>query len=176
MEREKNPLPPTTRLLRRQRDRVVPEPETPSILALTVVGWYAVFPIKRESLCVPLPTGGHGCVTPQWREKRMKRYFDGGTKFDEWKSDPFLGLAMYIELQQKFGWEPFTKVFREYRTLPDAERPKTDDQRRDQWMVRFSKTVGRNLGPFFQAWGVPTSEKARKSIEDLPVWMPNREE
>ena len=126
-----------------------------------------------EKVC-GLPTGGHGCVTPQWREKRMKRYFDGGTKFDEWKSDPFLGLAMYIELQQKFGWEPFTKVFCEYRALPDAERPKTDDQRRDQWMVRFSKTVGRNLGPFFQAWGVPTSEKARKSIEDLPVWMPNR--
>jgi len=40
-------------------------------------------------------------------------------------------------------------------------------------MVCFSKTVKRNLGPFFQAWGVPTSEKARASIADLPVWMPD---
>ncbi len=124
-----------------------------------------------EKVC-GLPTGGHGCVTPQWREKRMKRYFDGGTKFDEWKSDPFLGLAMYVQLQQRFGWEPFSKVFVEYRELPDDRRPKTDDDRRDQWLVRFSKQVGHNLGPFFQAWGVPTSEKARASIADLPEWMP----
>ncbi|NQT83440.1 hypothetical protein HQ563_10470, partial [bacterium] len=57
--------------------------------------------------------------------------------------------------------------------LPDDQRPKTNDQKRDQWMVRFSRTVGRNLGPVFQAWGVPTSEKARASITDLPVWMPD---
>jgi len=39
-------------------------------------------------------------------------------------------------------------------------------------MVRFSRACGRNLGPFFVAWGVPTSEAARKSIESLPEWMP----
>jgi hypothetical protein len=39
-------------------------------------------------------------------------------------------------------------------------------------MVRFSRAVGKNLGPFFQAWAIPTSEQARKSIADLPVWMP----
>jgi len=39
-------------------------------------------------------------------------------------------------------------------------------------MVRFSRTVGRNLGPFFQTWGVPTSEEARKAIAGLPQWMP----
>ena len=26
--------------------------------------------------------------------------------------------------------------------------------------------------PFFQAWGVPTSEQARQSIARLPAWMP----
>jgi hypothetical protein len=38
--------------------------------------------------------------------------------------------------------------------------------------VRFSKAVGKNLGPFFQVWGVPTSDKARASIAKLPGWMP----
>jgi hypothetical protein len=33
-------------------------------------------------------------------------------------------------------------------------------------------TVGRNLGPFFEAWGVPTSPEARQSLADLPAWMP----
>lgn len=39
-------------------------------------------------------------------------------------------------------------------------------------MVRFSRQVGHNLGPFFEAWGVPTSPAARNAIADLPVWMP----
>jgi hypothetical protein len=39
-------------------------------------------------------------------------------------------------------------------------------------MVRFSKAVGKDLGPFFQAWGVPTTEKARQEIASLPDWMP----
>jgi len=53
-----------------------------------------------------------------------------------------------------------------------AERPKTDMDKHDQWMVRMSRAVGRDLGPFFEKWGVPTSEKARASIGGLPPWMP----
>ena len=64
-------------------------------------------------------------------------------------------------------------MFALYRDLPAAQRPKSDAEKRDQWLVRFSRAVGRNLGPFFQAWGVPTSEKARVSIADLPAWMPD---
>ncbi|MGA2498928.1 MAG: M60 family metallopeptidase, partial [Tepidisphaeraceae bacterium] len=71
-----------------------------------------------------------------------------------------------------FGWDAYKKVFKEYRDLPRNERPRTEQEKHDQWMVRFSKATGRNLGPFFQAWGVPTSEQARKSIEGLPAWMP----
>lgn len=125
-----------------------------------------------EKIC-GLPTGGHPGVEERARQRSMKDHFAGGSDFDKWKSDPFLALSMYIQMQEKFGWEPFTKLFTEYRGLPDDQRPKTDDQKRDQWMVRFSRMVGRNLGPFFQAWGVPTSEEARASIADLPVWMPD---
>ena len=71
-----------------------------------------------------------------------------------------------------FGWETYKKVFAEYRALPKEMRPKTDDEKRDQWMVRFSKAARRNLGPFFEAWGVKTSAAARDSIKSLPAWMP----
>ena len=77
---------------------------------------------------------------------------------------------MYIQLQQAFGWEPFKKVFAEYRQLPQSERPKNDAEKRDQWMVRFSRAVGKDLGPFFVAWGVPVSAAARASLADLPAW------
>ena len=114
----------------------------------------------------------HPAIYPAAMRTRLQKYINGGANFEQWKSDPFLALTMYIELQQGFGWEPYKKVFAEYRRLPAAARPQTDLEKRDQWMVRFSRAVGRNLGPFFQAWGVPTSEQARQSIAPLPPWMP----
>lgn len=92
--------------------------------------------------------------------------------FEKWKSDPFLALILYQQLRDGFGWEAYKKVLAEYRDLPAGERPKTEIDKHDQWMVRFSRVVGKNLGPFFQYWGIPTSEAARQSISGLPVWMP----
>ena len=79
---------------------------------------------------------------------------------------------MYYQLEQAFGWEPFQQVFAEYRKLPADERPKTDQDKRDQWLVRFSRTIGRDLGPFFDLWGVPVTAAAKESIAALPDWMP----
>jgi hypothetical protein len=112
-------------------------------------------------------------TNPLQLQARTTKYFADGAKFDRWKKQPFTALMMYVQLQQAFGWDSFKKVFKEYRALKKNELPRTDDEERDQWMVRFSKTVGKNLGPFFQAWNVPTSEAARDSIKELPAWMPD---
>ncbi|MBI9017841.1 MAG: hypothetical protein JEZ07_11345 [Phycisphaerae bacterium] len=119
-----------------------------------------------------LQTGGHPGVAEKSRQKSMERYFANGSNFEQWQKDPFLALCMYIQLQQEFGWEPFTATFKQYLVATRDELPRSDQDKRDQWMVRFSKTVGKNLGPFFQVWGVPTTKEARDSIADLPEWMP----
>jgi len=124
-----------------------------------------------ETVCGLEPTRCHGSISDRSRARQMHRYF-ADPDFRKWQRDPFLGLIMYIQMQKAFGWEPFRKVFAEYRALPDGERPRSDDAKRDQWLVRFSQAVGRNLGPFFEAWHVPTSASARKEIADLPAWMP----
>jgi hypothetical protein len=118
------------------------------------------------------PPSKHPRVSGKAREKKIKRYLKGGPDFDQWKRDPFLALMMYVQLQEAFGWDAFKKVFAEYRRLPGGERPRSDAAKRDQWLIRFSRIVGRDLGPFFQAWGVPTSEKARAAVADLPDWLP----
>ena len=92
--------------------------------------------------------------------------------FETWKQEPFLALIMYSQLQQAFGWEPYRQVFAIYRQLPESSLPHTDAEKRDFWMVTLSRQVGRDLGPFFQAWGVPTSQEARDSIHGFPVWLP----
>ena len=117
-----------------------------------------------------LPRRGHNAMSDASREKSLKEYF--GNSSAGWTSKPFTGLIFYDELVEGFGWDAFHKVFIEYRDLPGRERPKNDDEKRDQWLVRFSRTVGKNLGPFFEAWKIPTSEAARNSITNLPVWLP----
>ena len=110
----------------------------------------------------------------RWTDEELadifRKHRASGASFEKWKSDPFLALAMYVQLQKAFGWDAFKKVFAEYRNLPQEERPKNDAEKRDQWMVRFSRAVGKDFGPFFQAWGVPVSSSARNSIRNLPVW------
>jgi hypothetical protein len=89
------------------------------------------------------------------------------------KADFGLRLLMYSQLQRAFGWELFVHAFAEYRDLAEADRPKTDDEKRDQWLVRASKSVDRDLGPFFAAWGLPVSDKARAEVAALEDWMPD---
>ncbi len=114
----------------------------------------------------------HGNIAPGYRLRRTREYFTDAPDFEKWQSDPFLALYLYMHLQEAFGWDTFKKIFAEYRALPADQRPKNDDEKRDQWMTRFSRAVGRNLGPYFETWRVPTSAKARESVAHLPAWMP----
>jgi hypothetical protein len=123
-----------------------------------------------ETVCGKPMNQGHPALAE--RERLVAKHKAKGVSFDHWKNDPFLALVMYQQLREAFGWETYKRVFAEYRDLPAQARPKGEGQERDQWMVRFSRAAGRNLGPFFQAWGVPTSAEARASVKDLPGWMP----
>ncbi len=102
---------------------------------------------------------------------RVDAYLAGPTpKFAKWQSDPFLALNMYAQLIDKFGWDSYRQVIRSYLNDPESALPKTDDEKHDQWMVRFSRQVRRNLAPFFDRWGVPVSADARLQVKELPEW------
>jgi hypothetical protein len=126
-----------------------------------VLGMYVI-----DKVC-KLPEGkrGHDAVD---NPPSIEAYRARGAKFEEWKSDPFLALQMYVQLRDRYGWTPFEKTFAEYLRLGEFERPKNDDEKRDQWLTRLSRNIGRNLGPYFESWGVPTSAKARASLASLP--------
>ena len=133
---------------------------TNNILALYV--WDTVLKRPREE--------SHPNVKRAWFEPEWKQFVAQGRPYEKLKSNPFLFLHMYIGLRDAFDWEPFKKVFKEYRALKPEEKPQSDEQKRDQWMVRMSRAVGRNLGPYFEKWNIPTSQAARDSIRDLPAW------
>ncbi|MCB0215798.1 MAG: M60 family metallopeptidase [Chloroflexi bacterium] len=121
---------------------------------------------------VGIPVAQHERGSEAFLAQQMAKYDFDQPDFAQWKSDPFLALAMYVQLQHAFGWEAYRAVFAAYRALPQADLPTTDDEERDQWMIRFSRQVGYDLGPFFAWWGVPVSDAARAAIAGLPDWLP----
>ncbi len=110
------------------------------------------------------------------QKSKPAKHFANGAPFDKWKSQPGLALMMYATVQREFGWEPFKVALRAYLDAPESERPKNDAEKRDRWMLRLSAATQRNLGPYFEHWGVPTSESARESIAHLEAWMPEEYE
>lgn len=91
--------------------------------------------------------------------------------FEIWKKDPGLALCFFVELQNEFGWKAFQKFFASY-TSSDNVPPATDDEKRDQWLIRMSRATGHNLSPHFTKWGIPVSETARRQASSLPLWQP----
>ncbi|MEZ6189640.1 MAG: M60 family metallopeptidase, partial [Planctomycetota bacterium] len=101
---------------------------------------------------------------------KVADYLAQGAPYPRWTREPDLALAFYAEVQRAFGWAPFQAAFRAYRE--QGLDPATDAEKRDRWLLELSRAVGRDLGPHFERWGIPTSAEARAQLGDLPPWQP----
>ena len=81
-----------------------------------------------------------------------------------YEKDPWYPLTMFFLLRRSFGWEPFTKLFAEFRALPNSEKPKSEAEKQDQFLTRFSALTGHNLTDYLAAWGVAASPQARSAV------------
>ena len=107
-------------------------------------------------------------MTVKQGEELVARWKQKGQTYAQWKSEPFLALEMFVRLQVAYGWEPFERMFRHYRTLSEDESPKNDEQKRDQWVIRFSRFTNANIASVFDAWKIPISEEARLACASYP--------
>ncbi|MPY90199.1 MAG: hypothetical protein GEU99_20025 [Luteitalea sp.] len=136
-----------------------------------------LFTLYTFETVVGIPVSENPRGSLMFRQEQMAQYdFSDPDRFTLWKSDPFIALVFYEQLQQAFGWETYKALFFEYRETPEDELPVNDGEKRDQWLVRFSQQVGWNLGPFFEAWGIPASGAARDAVANLPCWEPDASE
>ncbi len=103
---------------------------------------------------------------------RARAFFERGASWDALKGDPTLMLFMFAMVVREFGWQPIKDLLAEYRNLPEAQRPRSDDERRDQFLVRLSRRLGHDLGPFLRRWGMPLSDNALSQVAGLPGWVP----
>ncbi len=132
-------------------------------VTVNIFSMYAI-----ETICdPPRSAGGWGRMWDAGaRADAVRRMIRAGG-FD--KVDLGGRLVMYRELREAFGWDAFKKTFRDYLDAPEEMLPKTDTEKRDQWMIRFSKSVGRDLGPFFATWKLGVTDKARRQVAALKV-------
>lgn len=118
----------------------------------------------------------HTGISNQETQKAMIQYFAAGPAYAKWQQNPFLGLIMFRQLQEAFGWETYKKFFREYQAMavadPTGAYARGDQKKRDLWASTFSKVSGRNIAPFFEKWGIPISDSVEKELSALPEWMP----
>lgn len=106
--------------------------------------------------------------------KRAKESWKAGRAyFDE----PSLAnrLAFYTLLAHEFGWDAFRQVFAGYEADavndPDALPENNDQDKIDQWCIRFSRAANRSIVPYMRdQWGIPVSDEAALMVADLPEW------
>ncbi|XP_032955169.1 TRPM8 channel-associated factor 2 isoform X2 [Rhinolophus ferrumequinum] len=111
----------------------------------------------------------HPALSPPKREKRIKEHLGKGAPLCNWTV--WTALETYLQLQEAFGWEPFTQLFAEYQTLRDT--PKDNAGKMNLWVKKFSEKVQKNLVPFFEAWGWPVQKEVADSLACLPQWREN---
>lgn len=83
-------------------------------------------------------------------------------------------LAMHLQVRHAFGWDVYREVLAGYSKQQDADPsqlPRSEQAKRDAWLVRMSQATGRNLAPFYgKVWGIPLSPEAIKTVEGFPDW------
>lgn len=132
-----------------------------------VIGMYCYHEVLKKDWLI-----GHPAISEEARKENLQKIKHAPIKWQAWKSDPFLALTTYIQLVQEFGWKSWRQYLHSFADSNYGPSPKGDDERRDQFLIRYSKITQKNLGPFFDAWGIPVSATAKAKVSQLEPWMP----
>ncbi|XP_029704826.1 TRPM8 channel-associated factor homolog [Takifugu rubripes] len=111
-------------------------------------------------------TEAHSDLTSEKRKARMKKYVADGRKLSDWSV--WTALETYLQLQEKFGWEAFKKVFAGYFEMSNF--PHDNKGKMNLYAETFSRVVGMNLSGFFKSWAWPIEEITEEDLSHLPPW------
>ncbi|NXR34567.1 TCAF2 factor, partial [Zosterops hypoxanthus] len=121
--------------------------------------------VHEEVLGIPRHQA-HQALRPQCRQERIKDYLKKGAQLKDWSV--WTALETYLQLQEGFGWDPFTHLFSDYQKM--SRIPKDNASKMNLWAQKFSQQVNKNLAPFFTAWGWPIKKELSVELSSLPIW------
>uniref|UniRef100_A0A3B4FBB8 TRPM8 channel-associated factor homolog n=1 Tax=Pundamilia nyererei TaxID=303518 RepID=A0A3B4FBB8_9CICH len=108
--------------------------------------------------------GTHGAMTSANRQSRINDYVAGDRTPESWSM--WVALETYMQLQERFGWDAFKKVFAAYHHIKDF--PGDNKGKMNLYAETFSQTVGMDLTGFFKAWGWPIETATEGKLSQLP--------
>ncbi|XP_076591635.1 TRPM8 channel-associated factor homolog [Chaetodon auriga] len=100
------------------------------------------------------------------RKRTVEEYVKGGKNLSNWCV--WVALETYLQLQDKFGWNAFKKVFAAYHKMSNF--PTDNKGKMNLYAETFSNAVGMNLSGFFKAWGWPIGRDTEEKLFHLPPW------
>jgi hypothetical protein len=110
----------------------------------------------------------------------FKKYFSKTPTYDDWSNDHGMALMTFAQLIRHFGWQSMRKFMHDYEVDIKAghsdKLPKNNQDKIDQWVLRYSRIVGRNIKPQFQMFGLPVSDKLDEQLRGLEAWCPINEQ
>ncbi|MGN0854846.1 MAG: M60 family metallopeptidase [Kiritimatiellia bacterium] len=118
-----------------------------------------------------LREGRYPCGMPQAR-RRVRDWVKRGRKFQDWKSDYFLALEMYLRIKEAYGWDAYKKTFARYLE-PDFRQPGGDAEKWSVFARELSKAVNADMGAVLAAWSIPLDEATRKACAAYPAAQPS---
>jgi hypothetical protein len=111
----------------------------------------------------------HPNMTSAARAATVSDYLATGPDFaSSWSV--WTALETYLQLQERFGWAPIQEVHAQYLAMPVGDRPSSDQDRIDEWVIRTSLATKHDLTPFYAAWGWPMSGRVASEVVGLPPW------
>ncbi|KAJ7424981.1 TRPM8 channel-associated factor 2 [Willisornis vidua] len=121
--------------------------------------------VHEEVLGIPRHQA-HQALKSQCRKERIKQYLRKGAQLKDW--NVWTALETYLQLQEGFGWDPFTHLFSDYQKMSTI--PKDNASKMNLWARKFSQQVNKNLAPFFTTWGWPIKKELSVELSSLPSW------
>jgi hypothetical protein len=117
---------------------------------------------------------------PLGQVQELRRHFKDGKipTYKEWSNNPGFALMVFLQLIKHFDWASMRKFMSDYEQDIKEKRnlPKTNQDKIDQFVIRYSKIVGKNIRPQFEMHGLPVSPSVDEQIgSDLEPWCPVEE-
>ena len=112
------------------------------------------------------------------RKKEFSKYFAKKPNYDDWKNNCGMALMTFSQLIKHFGWEPMYQFLSEYESDIKNNKevlPKSNQDKIDQWVIRYSKIIEMNIKPQFKFWGLPVSDTVDSHVSEFEQFCPTDE-
>jgi hypothetical protein len=130
-----------------------------------------IFSIHANEHVVGQPMNKLGWLRNQKSE--FEKFFAKQPTYQDWQGNYGMALVTFAQLIRHFGWRSMYEFMREYEEDIKARRslPYTNQDKIDQWVVRYSRIVGRNIRPHFEMFGLPvTAGQVDEKLAGLEMW------